>query len=73
MPFEVFQIPITLRNQLIEFQARQQCHHLEEIEDYKEEFRQFPKKIAPSCGVGILARLLSMDGLEAHPTKQVHF
>ncbi|MCC5599743.1 Eco29kI family restriction endonuclease [Nostoc favosum] len=37
MPLEVFQAPATLRDQLIEFQARQQCHPLTELEQHKEE------------------------------------
>jgi hypothetical protein len=37
MPLEVFQAPPTLRDQLIEFQARQQCHPLTELEELKEE------------------------------------
>ena len=37
MPLEVFQAPATLRDQLIEFQARQQCHPLTELEQFKEE------------------------------------
>ena len=37
MPLEVFQAPATLRDQLIEFQARQQCHSLTELEQFKEE------------------------------------
>jgi hypothetical protein len=32
MPLEVFQAPATLRDQLIEFQTRQQCYPLAEIE-----------------------------------------
>jgi hypothetical protein len=34
MPLEVFQAPATLRDQLIEFQARQQCHPLTELEEF---------------------------------------
>lgn len=37
MPLEVFQAPTTLREQLIEFQARQQCYPLTELEQLKEE------------------------------------
>lgn len=37
MPLEVFQAPATLREQLIEFQARQQCHPLMELEQHKQE------------------------------------
>jgi hypothetical protein len=37
MPLEVFQAPATLRKQLIEFQARQQCYPLTELEQRKEE------------------------------------
>lgn len=37
MPFEVFQAPATLRDQLIEFQTRQQCYPLTELEQLKEE------------------------------------
>ena len=37
MPLEVFQAPATLRDQLIEFQARQQCHPLTDLEQFKEE------------------------------------
>lgn len=32
MPLEVFQPPATLRDQLIEFQSRQQCYLLAELE-----------------------------------------
>ncbi|RUT07832.1 hypothetical protein DSM106972_020920 [Dulcicalothrix desertica PCC 7102] len=37
MPLEVFQAPATLRDQLIEFQTRQQCYPLTELEQLKEE------------------------------------
>lgn len=37
MPLEVFQAPATLRNELIEFQTRQQCYPLAELEQLKEE------------------------------------
>lgn len=37
MPLEVFQAPATLRDQLIEFQTRQQCYPLAELEQLKEE------------------------------------
>jgi Eco29kI restriction endonuclease len=37
MPLEVFQAPATLREQLIEFQTRQQCYPLAELEQLKEE------------------------------------
>ena len=37
MPLEVFHAPATLREQLIEFQARQQCYPLSEMEQHKEE------------------------------------
>ncbi len=37
MPLEVFQAPATLREQLIEFQNRQQCYPLTELEQHKEE------------------------------------
>lgn len=37
MPREVFQAPATLRDQLIEFQSRQQCHPLTELEEFKED------------------------------------
>lgn len=37
MPLEVFQAPATLREQLIEFQARQPCHPLNELDQLKDE------------------------------------
>jgi hypothetical protein len=37
MPLEVFQAPATLRDQLIEFQTRQKCYPLAELEQLKEE------------------------------------
>ncbi len=37
MPLEVFQAPATLREQLIEFQARQPCHPLTELDHLKDE------------------------------------
>mgnify|MGYP002777018478 FL=1 len=37
MPLEVFQAPATLRDQLIEFQTRQQCYPLAELEQLKKE------------------------------------
>lgn len=37
MPLEVFQAPATLREQLIEFQSRQQCYPLTELDQLKEE------------------------------------
>ncbi|MEC4814307.1 MAG: hypothetical protein SAK29_13680 [Scytonema sp. PMC 1069.18] len=39
MLLEIFQAPATLRDQLIEFQARQQCHPLTELENFKEELK----------------------------------
>ncbi|MFN9399897.1 MAG: hypothetical protein ACK57R_15835 [Dolichospermum sp.] len=37
MPLEVFQAPPTLRDQLIEFQTRQHCYPLAELDELKEE------------------------------------
>lgn len=37
MPLEVFQAPTTLREQLIEFQARQPCHPLIELDQLKDD------------------------------------
>lgn len=37
MPLEVFQAPPTLREQLIEFQTRQHCYPLAELDEFKEE------------------------------------
>ncbi|GCL44285.1 Eco29kI family restriction endonuclease [Anabaena sp. FACHB-1250] len=37
MPLEVFQAPPTLREQLIEFQTRQHCYPLAELDELKEE------------------------------------
>ena len=37
MPLEVFQAPATLRGQLIEFQARQPCYRLNELDQLKDE------------------------------------
>ena len=37
MVLEVFQAPPTLRDQLIDFQARQHCYPLTELEELKEE------------------------------------
>ena len=41
MPLEVFQAPATLREQLIEFQARQPCHPLNELDQLKDELSLF--------------------------------
>lgn len=38
MPLEVFQAPTTLRGQLIEFQTRQQCYPLAELEQFCSKF-----------------------------------
>ncbi len=38
MPLEVFQAPVTLREQLIEFQAKQLCHPFTKLEQHLPEF-----------------------------------